>query len=209
MLARIVRIGAPSLGLILPSGAPGRVGQPLRPRVVAVDDVCERRNQNANVRRFLPLRRHHEERNVLLCVAGLQAKRVGAGAQILGHSPLVRGRPTAVVDVVLVEMDGRVFLGRVPPGHFAACPFRAGDRAGRHVDELAVQPVRPDVDNAGRRNLLREVPAGDQPWHLLTIGGSGDLIRGENAIEDHWPLDAAVERQPTALVARRADQDLP
>jgi len=106
-------------------------------------------------------------------------------------------------------MDSGVFLGRVPPGHLSARPFRAGDGAGRHVDEFTVQPMRADVDDARRGNVLREVPAGDQSRHLLTIGGSGDLIRGEHTVEDHRPLDAPVERQPTVFVARRADQNLP
>src|SRR4051794_41973595 len=53
-----------------------------------------------------------------------------------------------------------------------AAPVVAGHPASGQVDEPPLEPVRPPVDDAQARNVLREVPRADEAGRQLA-GGAG------------------------------------
>ena len=208
MIAGVVRIAVPRLGVSLPGLAPVGVGQPLEARVVLIDHVGERRHQHGDLRSRLADGRHDEEGDVLLGVARFEHQRVGPGPEVGRHRPFVRRRPAAIDDIVIVKMDGRILVRGMPPAHLAAGPRRPRDGPRRHVVQGAVKPVRANVDDPGAGDLLCKVPARDQARQHFTLRCSRDLARVEDAVEQHRALDATVERDPSAIRLGRPDQDI-
>ena len=133
MIAGIVRIAVPRLGASLPVRPPVGVGQPLEARVVLVDDVGERRHQHGDFRLWPTHGRDDEKRDVLLGVARFEHQRIGPRPEVGRHRPFVRRRPAAIDDIVIVKMNGRILVGRMPPAHLAAGPGRSRDGPRRHV----------------------------------------------------------------------------
>ena len=105
-------------------------------------------------------------------------------------------------------MDGGILVRRMPPAHLAAGPRRPRNGPRRHVVQSAVKPVRADVDDPGAGDLLGKVPARDQSRQHFTLRRPRDLVRIEDAVEQHRALDAAVERDPSAVRLGRPDQDI-
>ena len=131
--AGVVRISAPLRGLRLPVRLPPRVPRPLGTGMVRVDRVREGRDEHRDRCGGPALRRHHEERDVLPRVRRREHQRAGGRASALGHRPLERHRPAAVVDVVLVEVDRRVLARGMSPAHLAgrSTPSRSSLGPGR------------------------------------------------------------------------------
>ena len=206
VVARVVGIGVPRRGLRLPVRPPLRVARPLRAGMVRVDRVRERRDHHRNGCRGRPLRRHHEEGDVLPRCACLEHQRVGRRADALGHRPLESDRPAAVLDVVFVKVDGGIFVRRVPPAHLAAVPPRAGHSPGRDVDEPAVQSVRAGVLDATRLDATREVPSCARIGDGASMRDIVDLVCGQRPIEHRRRLELAVEVPGRTIVVHRREQ---
>ena len=158
VLARVVGVGAPGLVLRHQGRAPGRVVHPFGPGVVAVDGVGVGRHQHRDLRGGLAFGRHDEERDVLLGGTGLQQQRVGIRLQALGQGHRMGGGPAAVVEVVVVEVDGAVVRGGMAEAVFLPRPAGAAHRTGGGVDQHAMVPVRPGVDHPLGVHVQREVP---------------------------------------------------
>ena len=159
MVAGVVRVGIPRRGLCLPVLPPLWFPDPVGSDVVPVDRVREGRHQHRDGRGARPLRRHHEERDVLASIRRREHQRIGRRSRALGHRPLERGRPAAILDVVFVKVDRGVFLRSVSPAHLPSGPSRAGHASARDVDERSVEPVGAGVFDAARFDAAREVPA--------------------------------------------------
>ena len=68
------------------------------------------------------LRRPDDEGDDVACLAGGDAGRVDAALHALRRRKREIGLPAAVVDVVVVEVDGAVFGRPVAPAHLLAGP---------------------------------------------------------------------------------------
>ncbi len=152
------RIGAPLAGTL---------ASPLvevRRIEIAVGHVGEGRQDERHGRALLPRSGGgpDDEGQPVLVDTGLDMKRVDAGGKAVRHVPCERRLPTAVVEIVVMEMDGAILLGRVLPVHHRSGPARTGHGAGGQVDDLAMKPVRTGVDDARGLDLPREVPRGDE-----------------------------------------------
>ena len=193
MVAGVVRVGIPCRGQCLPVLAELRIAGPVGTSVIPVDRVRESRHEHRDGRSARPLRRHHEERDVLPGIGRREHQRIGRRSRALGHRPLERRRPAAVVDVVFVKVDRRVLVRSVPPAHLAPAPPRAGHASGRNVDERTVEPVGAGVFDTARFHAAREVPARACAGDGTAAGERIDLVSGERAIEYRGHLELAVE----------------
>jgi hypothetical protein len=70
------------------------------------------------------------------------------------------------VEIVVVEVNGAVLLGRAPPVHLASVPVVTGHRALGRVHRTAVPRVRRPVGHAIARDVGGQVPDGDGPLVL-------------------------------------------
>ena len=61
--------------------------------------------------------------------------------------------PAAVVQIVVVEVDRAVLLGRMPEAVLVPCPGDAAHRASGRVDELAVVPAGPGAVTIAQSGL--------------------------------------------------------
>ena len=158
---------------------------------VRVDDVGERGHEHADVSRPLAPRRPNEERDHVLDVARLEPHGVDAAPEPLRHRVGEVRRPAAVVQVVVVEVDGAVLLRRVAPAHLAPRPVGPHHGARREVHQLAVEPVRSHVDRAGARRVPGEVPERDQVA-ARRAARLRELRRLERSVVDRRALDLPV-----------------
>ena len=151
------------------------VGEP--PRVIPVHGVGERRHEHADRRPRArgAGSRTHEEGNHVLVLPAAKPRRIRAAREVARDREREVGIPAAVVEVVVVEVDGPVLPGGVAPAVLLAGPARALHRSGGEVDELAVPSVRPAIDHPLARDLGGEFPVGDDR------GGGGRLARRRRA----------------------------
>ncbi len=108
---------------------------------------------------------------------------IDAAAQALGHAEREVGQPAAVVDVVVVEMDGAILLRRQSPVHLCAVPVPALHGAGRQVDDLAVVPAGREIADARGRRVLREVPDRGDVREAERLGRIADTAGGGRGID--------------------------
>ena len=128
--------------------------------LVGVGHVIECRQQERDLGLLTRLRQHGEG-NVGFLVAGAQARGVDAAPQAVGNGEREVDVPAGIVEVVVMEMDRAVLLGRVPPAHFLAGPVVARHRARRQIDDDAIETIAGHVRNSDRGDVAREVPCRD------------------------------------------------
>ena len=139
-----------------------------------------------------PPGRPHVERQLVGVALRGEAHDVDAARQVLRHREVEVGGPARVVEVVLVEVDGRVLARGVAPAHLAPRPARAGDRAGGQVHQPPAEAVGADVDDVEPVDAPGEVPAGDEPVGRQQGVEHHRLGRGGRDREQQRILDLAV-----------------
>ena len=176
---------------------PGRHARPVlvvgdASRDVRVHDIGEGGHQHADVGCRPSAPRADEERDHVLDVARAQAHRVHAAPEPVRHGVREVGGPPAVVEVVVVEVDGAVLTGRVAPAGLLARPARAHHGARREVHQLPVKPARPHVHRASAGGLPAEVPGRHQvaAGGAVRRGSDGRLREGD--VVERGPLDLTV-----------------
>ena len=208
MIAGIVRVAVPGLAQSPPGFAPVGFREPLQPRVVLVDDVGEGRHQNQDLCARFAKERHDKEGNVFAGLPGFEHQCIGSGGEVARHRPFVRRRPAAIDNVIIVKVNGCIFLDRVAPAHLPPRPRRARHGPRRHVVKLAMTLLRANVDDLGGGDCLREIPAGDQPRRHFLPGRLFNLTLIKGTVEQHGALDPPIERRRGAIACRRPDQHL-
>ena len=130
--------------------------------VVGIGQVAVGRDDDRDPRRGPVLGRAHHEGDVVLGRRRFLAADPEPGGVEAALQPLRRGErkirvPAGIVDVVVVEVDGAVFLPRMVVDDLVAGPVVAGHAARRQVDRVAVEHVRRGVDDVGGRDALGDV----------------------------------------------------
>ena len=159
------------------------------PREIGVDLIGEGRGDVADLAARLADLRAHEEGDDIAMRPAAQLDAVDAASHVLGNREAEIVGPAAIVQVVVVEMDGGVLMRRCLPVALLAGPRRALHGAGRQVHQPAVQPVRPAILDLHGGHAAGEVP--------------------RRHARDARRLDLAVEAALRRTVARclGADQD--
>ena len=174
-------------------GAPAAGQQPL----VGVGQVGGGRGQEGDVGVALPRRRGDEERHVVVLSGPAETGGVVAGAPPVADLDLEIGLPPAVVEVVVVEVDGAVLLGGVVAPEGGGVPPVAGEAPHRMVAERAVEAAGAHVGDGGAAGRGGgEVPGRGQPRHRPRVGPVGqgvDLAVAQSPGEHPRVLDLAVE----------------
>ena len=172
------------------------VGDPLAERLVehaarevGIDLIGEGRREVADLGLRLADLGPHEEGDDVAVRTAAQLHAVDAAPHVLRDGEAEIVGPAAIVQVVVVEMDGGVMMRRGLPVALRAGPRRALHGPRRQVDQLSVQAVGAGVLDLHRIAAAGEVPGGD----------AGDRRR----------LDLAVEAALGRAVLGRlgADQD--
>ena len=201
-----VLVRGPGPGVPRPDPLPiDVVGHPARD--VRVDDVGERGDEDAGRRLRPASRRAHEERDHVLDTAARQPRGVDAAPEVGGHLEGEVRLPAAVVEVVVVEVDGGVVLRRVAPAHLLASPARALHSPRGDVHQLSMQTVRPHVHDALARGL-----AGEIPGRHRACGRSGGRQRVhlgpvERVTQEERRLDLPVEVGGRGPAPQRGDEE--
>ena len=105
---------------------------------VGVDHVGQRGHEHGDAGSGSSPGGADAEGQVVLVVAGAEAGRVDAAWQVRRNGQLEGRFPGHVFNVVVVEVDGAVFVGSEVEVGLGAGEVVAGDAAGGHVDGLAV-----------------------------------------------------------------------
>src|SRR6266508_3664312 len=157
-------------------------------REIGVDLIGEGRGDVADLGLRLADLRAHEEGNDVAVRAAAQLHAINATLHVLRHGEAEIVGPAAVVQVVVVEVDGGVHVRRTLPVALGVVPRRTLHGARRQVYKLAVQAVGPDVLDLERAHAAGKVPGGEA--------------------RDARRLDLAVEAAPRRAIARalRADE---
>ncbi len=142
-------------------------------REIAVDLVGEGRGDVADLGLRLADLRAHEEGDDVAVRPAAQLHAVDAASHVLGHGEAEIVGPAAIVQVVVVEMDGGVVMRCGLPVALLAGPGGALHGAGRQVHQPAVQAVRAGILDLHAVHAPREVPGGD----------AGDAGRLDLAVE--------------------------
>jgi hypothetical protein len=151
--------GAPevvmALKLEVVGGGDGRVpGQQLgavrveRQAVVRVREIGARRKKQRELALLSRSTRPDGERDVLLRATAPQAHRVHTTRQAGRELRPESLRPASVFEVVVVEMDRAVLIGRVAKARLPARPVVAGHASRRHVDALPMELVAGRVEHS-------------------------------------------------------------
>jgi len=132
----------------------------------------------------------------------LKADRIDTGREILrNHEGKIR-LPTKVVDVILMEMNGTVMLGRLPPTHLGPVPMHPSHAARGKVNDLTLQTLGADILGPCGRDPLGKIPA-CKDRRFVRLGGT---VKGRR-------FDLSVEmagRKSVDLASTNADGgDLP
>ena len=90
--------------------------------MIAVRDVRERGNQDTDIGAATVLARRHVKRDDVVAGVALQSHSIYAGRQIVGYRELKIRLPCAVIDIVVVKVDGTVLFRGVPPAHLGTVP---------------------------------------------------------------------------------------
>ncbi len=116
------------------SEVPGKLVEML----VAVGHVSKRRDEKQYPRRRFAFWRPHEEGHIVAGALSLQAHGINATLQIVRNFELEVCFPVCVFKVVVMEVDGAIFVASLSKVRFAAGPVVTGYGARRQVDEPAV-----------------------------------------------------------------------
>ncbi len=104
--------------------------------------------------------------------------------------------PTTIVEVILVEMDRPVMGGCFAIALLRTVPSFPPHGPGRKIDELSVQVMRSEVDDAIGADLAAEVPgrhnSGGEPRGNFRLGQRFDLLQRQRAIRHPGSLEFAV-----------------
>src|SRR6266536_2051690 len=156
VLVGVVRVGTPGgdavVICLVQAGA----------RVVRIGLVGEGRSQeNDWCERACALRQYIERQPVLAELTG-EMQRVGATREIVRHSPRKIRLPTAIAQVVVVEMNGTIVVLSMAPALLTPAPPRADHGARRQVHQFAVAGMRADVEYRLAVDPQRKIPTGEQ-----------------------------------------------
>ena len=161
---KVVR-GKPVVGMIVRcprSCIPGR--RPFTVRIVgiftgviAVHDVGKRWYEHANVRLAGSPCRPYEEGDHVPGLTAAQTHPVNAARHVTGNREDEVGLPVAVMEIVIMKVNGAVLIRRVPPAHLLAGPVRARHGTGGKIHELAVKPVGSDIHDPCAGNFSGKI----------------------------------------------------
>ena len=149
--------------------------------VVGVGHVaCRGQQEGRGCPRPFP-RRQYRERNVELVLVRVQAHRVETAAHPVRNLEREVCVPAGVVEIVVVEVDGRVALGRLLPADRIRAAEPSSHAPGRQVDQRAVQAPGRDIDQAIAGNADRKIPGGHE---IVVAGAPGPCTQpGDHAVE--------------------------
>src|SRR5690606_3392664 len=105
-------------------------------------------------------------------------------------------RPARVVQIILVEVDGTVFLRALAPIEMRSAPSNAPNGTLGRIEQAAMQAMRPDVLHSPGFHADGEVPArvdlaGRRARGLSSAMRDSGEVRA--AMQDQRPFDTAVE----------------
>ena len=146
--------------------------------VVAVGishECCGRGDEGDRRPGFAPGRADEEGDEVLagFILGASHMSGIEATGQIGRYSPGKIGFPAAVVEIVVVEMDGAIEIRPVAPVKGLAIPAGAHHASGGKIDRFSMQPIGGEIGDVGRADALGEIPGGDQA--LIWVGNSRRL----------------------------------
>ena len=176
-------------------------GVVIAPRVVGIGLIGEGGGEEDHRRTSHTPRRQDIKRQPILTSRAGQMQRIGATAQPLGHNKFEIGLPTAITQIIGVEMNGAVIGRRMPPAHFSTAPGRAGHGTGGRIDQHAMAGLGADIGNILGADVARKIPGGQnsrgrarpcgaktcmQRRRLYSPGemdtGAGDITRGDQQL---------------------------
>src|SRR6516164_4428798 len=191
-----VLVGIPRIGM--PLGLPSAKGVvDATALMIAIDLVGESGGQKDDRRRRGSGRWQHIDRHDVLDIVTAQADAVNPGGHSGGNLEDEVGFPAAIVEIVLVEMNRGIVARPMPPIGLFAGPARAAHRARRQVAQMAVQTVRPAVDDPVGRDLGAEVPPG-QAFGLVGLDWLRTVMRDG---EHRGVFETAVEKGSIRVAA--------
>src|SRR5690606_8961981 len=120
--------------------------------------VGRRRGEEGDIGRVAAPRGLHDNGRHVLVAAARKLDAVDAAAQVLGQRDAGRRLPSGIADVVVVQVDGAVLVGRVAPVVFVAGPVVPGHGAGRQVDRAAMAAVAGNVLDTQVGHGAAEIP---------------------------------------------------
>ena len=128
--------------------------------LVRIGHVLDRRQQEGDACRAARRRQHHEG-HVLLGALRPEPRGVDPARHPRRHGPFEIDVPAGVVEVVVVEVDGAVFMRRVAPAHLFPGKIPAGHAARRQIDDLAVAVMGRAVGNRDRGDVAGKIPGAE------------------------------------------------
>ena len=176
--------------------------------LVGISHVADGRNHHGDFRLFLTHSWDDKKRNVILIAFfGSQLNAVGIALEAIRNGPFEIDFPTGVVDVIIMKMDGAIFLLGVLPIKIIAREIVTGHGTRWAVDDLSIEQIRPMVLTNGRINAVRKIPGSDNRLGQR-IGGTGiasfghtalgaefhrlDFRPAQRPVTDSWAIDLAV-----------------
>src|SRR4029077_8193249 len=112
----------------------------------------------------------------------------------------------AIVEIVVMEMDGAIITGSVPPAHLAPAPASADDGARRQIDEPAMARLWPDIGDLLRLDAEGKIPAGEKLGAELVHRRQRALKDFDEGAEKRRVLDLAGEMAKGRVLALRRDE---
>ncbi len=175
-------------------------------RVIGIGLVSEGRGEESD-RGKRPLSgRQDVKGQPILARFAFEMERIGAALQAGRNRPSEARLPAAIVEIVVVEMDGAIITGSVPPAHLAPAPASADDGARRQIDEPAMARPWPDIGDLLRVDAEGKIPAGEELGAELVHRGQRARKGLDKGAEKRRVLDLSGEMAKGRVLALRRDE---
>ena len=144
-------------------------------RMVGVNLVGEGRSQEDRIAGRFAFMRPDVKRDHIFGVLAAQPASVDPTRHVFGDPEDEIILPAAIVEVVVMKMDGGILRGRMDEAHLGAVPIRAGHRPGRQVDQSANHAVWSAIANRHRRDVTTEIPGGEEVLRPVAINQTPNI----------------------------------
>src|SRR5581483_7315104 len=164
---------------------------------VGVRDVGESWKQNRNRGPVAGFRTDYE-REVIGIVSGPELHRINTACDIAWQFKADGRRPSGILEVVIVEVSGRVLVRRLLEVDLMTVPAVTCYRAQRRVDELGMEAVARYIGQCRTPLVNGKIPhdAEISVVRELTLRHESEslhLLATQCSSKDGWPFDLAVE----------------